>query len=98
MITISPSEVKNADSVPPVYSNNIQIQGGGNDVWLLFNVVVPNGDQYTVERKASVVMTITQFFIFAQMLSENAKAIMEVMAKQGGVPGILTQKTSVPQE
>jgi len=27
MITISPSEVKNADSVPPVYSNNIQIQG-----------------------------------------------------------------------
>jgi hypothetical protein len=49
-------------------------------------MVVPNGDHYAVERKASVVMTVSQFFILAHMLSENAKAMMEAMAKQGGPP------------
>jgi hypothetical protein len=76
---LRPEDVKNAFSAPAFYCNNFQIQGGLVDVWMLFNEVIPNGQEFQVERKVSVVMSVPQFFAIVNMMSQQAQKIQATM-------------------
>ncbi len=74
-------DIKNLD-LPPVYCNNFQIRGGPFDVWLCFNAVNPVGSvspsgQFIAERKATVVVSLAQFFAITDMMSNQAKLLQE---------------------
>jgi hypothetical protein len=74
-------DVKNAD-MPPAYCNNFQIRGGEQDVWLCFNEVNPMGYKSAsgapqVVRKATIVMSVSQFFAVAEMMGGHARALQE---------------------
>lgn len=77
-------DVKNAD-MPPVYCNNFQIRGGEQDVWLCFNEVNPVGYKspsgaLQVVRKATIVVSLSQFFAVAEMMDAQARALQERFA------------------
>src|SRR5580658_5953534 len=77
-------DVKNAD-MPPVYCNNFQIRGGEQDVWLCFNEVNPMSYKSAsgappVVRKATIVVSLPQFFAVAEMMDAQARALQERFA------------------
>jgi hypothetical protein len=76
---IRPEDVKNSDT-PPIYCNNFQIRGGPVDVWLCFNTVNPTGPlspsgDFVAERKATVVVSLAQFFAITDMMAKQATAL-----------------------
>ena len=76
---IHPEDIRNLD-LAPLYCNNFQIRGGPVDVWLCFNAVNPTGSlspsgQLIAERKATVVVSLPQFFSITDMMSNQAKAL-----------------------
>jgi hypothetical protein len=74
-VVFTPEMVPNALEIPTAYSNNLQMQASGNDVWLLFNEVMPNGKEFSIKRRANVVMSVTQFFTILNILNAQAQLL-----------------------
>ncbi|HEV8416455.1 MAG TPA: hypothetical protein VGQ49_22870 [Bryobacteraceae bacterium] len=78
---IAQEDIKNTNLVP-VYSNNFQMVGGQVDVWLCFNEINPtsfSGGKMDIERRASVVVTVPQFFAMLNIMNEQARKLQESM-------------------
>jgi hypothetical protein len=71
----------NPDGVKPVYVNNMELQMNALEARLSFNEIIPGPEGLTVERRASLVMSVGHFLALAQVLAKNVPAALEASKK-----------------
>lgn len=63
----------NPHGVKPVYVNNMELQINALEARLMFNEIIPDGKgALTVERRASLVMSLAHYLALADVLQKNA--------------------------
>ncbi len=71
-------------NIGSVYVNNVQLASANIfDVRILFNeVVIEEGKRVTVERRANIVMSVSEFMALVQLLNANVPVIQKSIQMQ----------------